>query len=103
MIAIGFEKKKSVVAAVGGLLLLICGLLLLGLSPTSGIEKDYGTFVRYIGDSNYNVDVNVGYLNSSNDYSLFVLSNIFLYGGFVVMLASFLIALAVHRGGKREI
>lgn len=76
---------------------MMCGVLIMGVSPTSGIEKDYGTFVRYVGDNNYNVDVNVGYLNASNDFSLFILSNVFVACGFVEMLASLVLLIASHR------
>jgi len=102
IVAIGFDKKKAAFIAFGGLLLMMCGLLLMDTSPTSGIEKDYGTFVRYIGDNNYNVDVNVGYLNAGNDNTLLILSNVFFYGSFVLLLGSFAVMVAEYRASKRR-
>lgn len=98
--AVGFDKKKGFLVAFGGLLLLLCGLLIMGSSPTSGIEKDYGTFVRYVGDNNYNIDVNVGYLNASNDYTLFILSNVFFYCGIALLISSFVVLVNSYRNKR---
>ena len=100
--SIGFWKQKGVVLAFGALLLMLCGLLIMGTSPTSGIEKDYGSFVRYLGDNNYNVDLNVGYLNAGNDNTLFILSYVFTYGGLGLLLASFVVMVASYRTSKRR-
>jgi hypothetical protein len=100
--ALGIAYKKGAITAFGGLLLIMCGLLISSTAATAGIEKDYGTFVRFIDDVNYNIDFNIGYLNAGNDSTLYVLSNVFLYGGLALILASFVILVASYRETKRR-
>jgi hypothetical protein len=99
--AVGFNYKKGAIVAFGALILMLSGLLIMDVSPNAGIEKDYGTFVREVGDGNYNIDVNVGYLNAGNDNTLFILSNVLFYGGLSMLLGSFVVLVSGYRASKR--
>ena len=98
---LGITFKKGAIVAFGGLLFMMCGLLIMGSTPTSGIERDMGEFVRHVGDGNYNIDVNTWFLNASNDFSLSILSLVFFYGGLSIILASFAIMVSAYRKSKR--
>jgi hypothetical protein len=95
--AFGFSRRQAAFIGLGGVLFLVCSLLLLG-GGNQGIEKDNGQFVRYVGDHNYNIDYNVSYLNANNDSSLFALAWVFFGGGFALVLFG-IVATVKQRSG----
>lgn len=96
--AAGFKWHSSGLVAFAGTLFII-SFVLLNL-PGQGVEKDYGDFVRYVGDHNYVVDQNTGVLNAGNDSSLWVISYTFLAVGLGLILVGFASAFSSRSKGE---
>lgn len=94
--AAGFYFKSSGLVGFAGSLFII-SFVLLNL-PGQGVEKDYGDFVRYVGDHNYVVDQNIGFVNAGNDSSLWVISYTFLAVGLGLMVVALASAFSSRKG-----
>jgi len=81
-------RRDSALLALGAVLFITAGLLLLDSSVGSGIEQDNGFFVNSVGDDNFTIDFNTSFRNAGNDTSLLLLGNLFLWGGAATLIAS---------------
>lgn len=96
IVVAGIKWRSSGLMAFAGVLFVV-SFVLLNL-PGQGIEKDYGDHVRYLGDGNYSVDQNTGFLNAQNDSGLFVLSYTFLAVGLGLLVFGLASAFSSKKG-----
>ena len=101
LLAYGLSKRDPVIFALGSLLTLGVGLLLMGSFPSTGLEQSNGFLVNYVGDNNYVVDYNISYRNAGNDVSLNVLSTLFFWLGAVGLMASLGLLIKGGLDGRR--
>ena len=92
-------KKDVNFLALGSMLLLASGLLLLDTSPDSGIEENRGFFVQDVGDNNFVIDFNTTFRNAGNDTSINILGNVFFLLGIGGLMTSLGLLIGSRKAG----